>query len=126
MNVSRLTCFEKIGIADHLVLALEQGECGPWEDVVELSSLENVTVEKNIGKTQTRMLSMLGTQTRYCSFILEPDGVMIYIYQQRNSFGSAVGAPIVFFASGFAYTIADTLSRLGDNDLAHALAFGMW
>jgi hypothetical protein len=38
----------------------------------------------------------------------------------------AVGAPIVFFAGAFMYTVFDILSRLGDNDTAHALAFGMW
>jgi hypothetical protein len=38
----------------------------------------------------------------------------------------AVGVPIVFFAGSFLYTVFDTLSSLGDNDTAHALAFGMW
>ncbi|KAG0646816.1 hypothetical protein D0Z07_6488 [Hyphodiscus hymeniophilus] len=78
---------------------------GAWEDVQKLTSGENVSGEKAICRTQTRLLSMLRTQ---------------------SSFASAVGAPIVFFAGGFAYTIADTRTNLGDNDTAHALAFGMW
>lgn len=41
-------------------------------------------------------------------------------------FASAVGAPIVFFAGGFIYSLRDILSSLGNNDTAHTLAFGMW
>ncbi|KAH0545441.1 hypothetical protein FGG08_000442 [Glutinoglossum americanum] len=44
----------------------------------------------------------------------------------QYSFGSTVGAPVVFFAGAFVYTLVDTLTKLGDNDTAHALAFGMW
>ncbi|KAK0111593.1 hypothetical protein ONS95_001941 [Cadophora gregata] len=44
----------------------------------------------------------------------------------QTSFGSAVGVPIVFFAGGFLYTLFDVLANLGNNDIAHALAFGMW
>jgi hypothetical protein len=32
----------------------------------------------------------------------------------------------VFFAGSFVFTLVDTLSKLGDNDTSHALAFGMW
>jgi len=41
------------------------------------------------------------------------------------SFGSAVGAPVVFFLGAFVYNMVDIQARLGDNDTAHALAFGM-
>ncbi|KAK3393873.1 hypothetical protein B0H63DRAFT_505689 [Podospora didyma] len=44
----------------------------------------------------------------------------------QPSFGSAVGAPVVFFVGAFIYNIIDVQTRLGDNDTAHALAFGMW
>jgi hypothetical protein len=43
----------------------------------------------------------------------------------QYSFGSTIGAPVVFFAGAFIYSLADVLSRLGDDDTAHALAFGM-
>jgi hypothetical protein len=43
-----------------------------------------------------------------------------------NSFGSTVGAPILFFVGGFIYTVLDVRNELGENDIAHALAFGMW
>jgi len=42
-----------------------------------------------------------------------------------GSFGSAVGAPVVFFVGAFVYNMIDVQARLGDSDTAHALAFGM-
>jgi hypothetical protein len=35
-----------------------------------------------------------------------------------------MGAPILFFVGGFIYTVLDIDNQLGDNDQAHALAFG--
>jgi hypothetical protein len=42
-----------------------------------------------------------------------------------DSFGSTVGASILFFVGGFIYTVIDSDSSLGDNDTAHAFALGM-
>ncbi|KAI9773727.1 MAG: hypothetical protein M1839_002025 [Geoglossum umbratile] len=70
----------------------------PAVDVVTLH-------QDRIGSTKTRLRTMLACQ---------------------YSFGSTVGAPVVFFAGGFIYTLTDTLTHLGDNDSSHALAFGMW
>ncbi|KAF3008322.1 hypothetical protein E8E14_007413 [Neopestalotiopsis sp. 37M] len=42
------------------------------------------------------------------------------------NFGTAVGAPVVFFIGSFVYNIIEAETRLGDGDTAHALAFGMW
>ncbi|KAI1086394.1 hypothetical protein F5B19DRAFT_479425 [Rostrohypoxylon terebratum] len=44
----------------------------------------------------------------------------------QASFGSTVGAPVLFFLGGFVYTVVDSDNNLGDNDTAHALAFGLW
>ncbi|KAI0378006.1 hypothetical protein F5Y04DRAFT_291469 [Hypomontagnella monticulosa] len=44
----------------------------------------------------------------------------------QASFGSTVGAPVLFFLGGFVYTVLDSDNTLGDNDTAHALAFGLW
>ncbi|OTB06600.1 hypothetical protein M426DRAFT_104756 [Hypoxylon sp. CI-4A] len=44
----------------------------------------------------------------------------------QESFGSTIGAPILFFLGSFIYTIVDSDNDLGDNDTAHALAFGLW
>ncbi|ETS86092.1 hypothetical protein PFICI_04117 [Pestalotiopsis fici W106-1] len=44
----------------------------------------------------------------------------------QSSFGTAVGAPVVFFIGSFVYNIVEAETRLGDGDTAHALAFGMW
>ncbi|KAL5331925.1 hypothetical protein ACEPPN_001465 [Leptodophora sp. 'Broadleaf-Isolate-01'] len=74
----------------------EEAEEDPWND------LERLLQEPH---PSTRLPSMLDTQI---------------------AFGSAVGVPIVFFAGGFLYTLFDILSNLGNNDIAHALAFGMW
>ncbi|KAH9996117.1 hypothetical protein F4779DRAFT_631600 [Xylariaceae sp. FL0662B] len=48
------------------------------------------------------------------------------LLNSQTSFGSTVGAPILFFVGGFIYTVLDIDNNLGDDDTAHALAFGMW
>ncbi|KAH9909273.1 hypothetical protein F4778DRAFT_716048 [Xylariomycetidae sp. FL2044] len=48
------------------------------------------------------------------------------LLNSQASFGSTVGAPILFFVGGFIYTVLDIDHNLGDNDTAHALGFGMW
>ncbi|KAI5926635.1 hypothetical protein F4810DRAFT_479186 [Camillea tinctor] len=48
------------------------------------------------------------------------------LLNSQASFGSTIGAPILFFVGGFVYTVLDIDNNLGDNDTAHALAFGMW
>ena len=104
--------------------ALPYGESGPWEDVNDKVSeaLSAGDYDQNdlVSETQANLLSMLRTQSGYVSASTPLKHTLML-----ESFGSAVGAPIVFFTGGFAYTIADTLSQLGDNDTAHALAFGM-
>ncbi|KAI1634967.1 hypothetical protein F4809DRAFT_474171 [Biscogniauxia mediterranea] len=48
------------------------------------------------------------------------------LLNSQASFGSTIGAPILFFVGSFLYTVLDIDNNLGDNDTAHALAFGMW
>lgn len=49
-----------------------------------------------------------------------------FIANWMASFGETIGAPILFFVGAFIYTTVDTrTSDLGDDDSAHALAFGM-
>ncbi|KAF8858434.1 hypothetical protein BDZ45DRAFT_802567 [Acephala macrosclerotiorum] len=45
---------------------------------------------------------------------------------QQMPYGVQIGAPVVFYLSAYAYSIFDADSRLGDNDTAHAIAFGLW
>ena len=45
---------------------------------------------------------------------------------QQMSYGVQIGAPVVFYLGAYAYSIFDADSRLGDNDTAHAIAFGLW
>ncbi|ROW01383.1 hypothetical protein VPNG_07612 [Cytospora leucostoma] len=42
------------------------------------------------------------------------------------SFGSMVGAPVVFFLGGFIFALVQSIQSLGDEDTALALAFGQW
>jgi len=44
----------------------------------------------------------------------------------QYSFGSTVGAPVIFYIGSFIYAVLEIRSLLGDNDTSHALAFGMW
>lgn len=62
-------------------------------------------VTEEIRKTKTRLRTMLNCQ---------------------YSFGSMVGAPVVFFIGGFIFALLQSLQSLGDEDIALALAFGQW
>ncbi|KAH8199446.1 hypothetical protein TruAng_006384 [Truncatella angustata] len=55
-----------------------------------------------------------------------PELKLTALLNAQSSFGGAVGAPVVFFIGSFVYNIVEAETRLGDNDTAHALAFGMW
>lgn len=44
----------------------------------------------------------------------------------QYSFGSTIGAPVVFYIGSFIYALLEIRAQLGDNDTSHALAFGMW
>ncbi|KAI5861680.1 hypothetical protein GGS23DRAFT_611828 [Durotheca rogersii] len=48
------------------------------------------------------------------------------LLNSQASFGSTIGGPTLFFIGGFIYTVLDVENNLGDNDTAHALAFGLW
>lgn len=61
--------------------------------------------ERQIRKTKTRLRTMLNCQ---------------------YSFGSMVGAPVVFFLGGFVFALVQSLQDLGNEDTALALAFGQW
>jgi hypothetical protein len=44
----------------------------------------------------------------------------------QYSFGSTVGAPVVFFLGAFVFNIITALEQTGDESTSLALAFGMW
>ncbi len=44
----------------------------------------------------------------------------------QYSFGSTVGAAVIFYIGSFVYAIIEIKADLGDNDAAHAVGFGMW
>lgn len=49
-----------------------------------------------------------------------------FVTERVISFGETIGAPILFFVGAFIYTSVDIRTNdLGDDDSAHALAFGM-
>jgi len=53
-------------------------------------------------------------------------GRLTAILASQASFGTAAGAPVIFFAGAFVYSVIDVIGRLGDSAVANALAFGMW
>lgn len=61
--------------------------------------------ERQVKKTKTRLRTML-----HCQY----------------SFGSIVGAPVIFFLGGFIFALLQSLEGLGDEDIAEGLAFGQW
>ncbi|KUJ12339.1 uncharacterized protein LY89DRAFT_721986 [Mollisia scopiformis] len=48
------------------------------------------------------------------------------LLNQQMSYGIQIGAPVVFYLGPYVYSLFDATSRLGDNDTAHAIAFGLW
>lgn len=62
-------------------------------------------IERQTRKTKTRLRTMLNCQ---------------------YSFGSMVGAPVVFFLGGFVFALLQSIQSIGDEDTALALAFGQW
>ncbi|KXH44389.1 hypothetical protein CSIM01_13284 [Colletotrichum simmondsii] len=61
--------------------------------------------DHNIIKTKTRLRTML-----HCQY----------------SFGSIVGAPVIFFLGGFIFSFLTSLDELGDENIAESIAFGSW
>ena len=62
-------------------------------------------MEGLIARTKTRLRTMLHCQ---------------------SSFGSMVGAPVIFFLGGFVFAFLSSLDNLGDEDIAESVAFGSW
>lgn len=82
------------------------GHCDNREHIVtEKPHPRNSKIDRQVSKTQTRLRTMLNCQ---------------------YSFGSMVGAPVLFFLGGFVFALLQSLQDLGDEDTALALAFGQW
>ncbi|OAA56333.1 hypothetical protein SPI_07944 [Niveomyces insectorum RCEF 264] len=48
------------------------------------------------------------------------------ILRSQGTFGSLVGAPVLFFLGAFVVALDGLSEHIGDNSTAHSLAFGMW
>ncbi|KAI9793854.1 MAG: hypothetical protein M1816_007106 [Peltula sp. TS41687] len=71
----------------------------------ETGSQDRSRLKTAIAVTRNRLKSMLACQ---------------------YSFGSTVGAPVIFYTGGFIYTVVELSHELGDTDTSNALAFGIW
>ncbi|KAK7745755.1 beta-glucosidase [Diatrype stigma] len=73
-------------------------------------------------------LRAMEVETQHTEYIYDENAPsrLRTLLNSQASFGAAVGAPIIFFVGGFTYNILEAQSREGDNDTAHALAYGMW
>ena len=61
--------------------------------------------------------------------IERPYSAYIFLKQscvQLVPFGIQVGVPLVFYVAASIYSLIDAQARLGDNDTAHSIAFGLW
>jgi hypothetical protein len=45
---------------------------------------------------------------------------------QLSPFGQQVGVPLLFYVGAFIYSLVDARARLGENNTAHSVAFGLW
>lgn len=109
-SLGKLSTQDKIKLLTTLVagnLILDIGE--PQESLVgELSMVERhdspTAEDERLEMIKTRLLCMMSSQL---------------------SFGSAVGAPVVFYLGQFVFTILDLLNKRGDQDAGNSLAFGV-
>ncbi len=94
--------------------AEEEVERSAWDDIYRLVALipdnpaqisNRPAMDSVRQSTHVRLKSMLGCQ---------------------SDFGATIGAAIVFFLGSFLFSIFGNLNMLGDNDTAHAMAFGEW
>jgi len=77
-----------------------------WDHVEQLvATLGDGTDEESRKATETRLQTML---------------------QCQASFGATIGAPIAFFLGSFLFSVFSNYETVGDNNTAHALAFGEW
>ncbi len=88
----------------------------------------------DIGKPQALLFRKLGIAEEHDRFAKVEDCErrneqiktrLLSMNSTQLSFGSAVGAPVLFYLGQFVYTILDLLSRRGDQDAAISLAFGV-
>lgn len=81
-------------------------QCTKYDHFVnEKPHMRTPKIKKQILKTKTRLRTMVNCQ---------------------YSFGSMVGAPVVFFLGGFVFALVQSVQELGNEDIALALAFGQW
>ncbi|KAH9219916.1 hypothetical protein DL95DRAFT_443019 [Leptodontidium sp. 2 PMI_412] len=56
----------------------------------------------------------------------DAQGQLHLLLDHQSSYGVQIGAPVVFYLGAYGYALFDASSKLGDNDTAHAIAFGLW
>ncbi|KAK7449504.1 hypothetical protein Landi51_05928 [Colletotrichum acutatum] len=78
---------------------------GQREYTIQKPRPSSQETDHNIIKTKTRLRTML-----HCQY----------------SFGSIVGAPVIFFLGGFIFSFLTSLDELGDENIAESIAFGSW
>jgi hypothetical protein len=50
---------------------------------------------------------------------------LYFLAEDPISFEAQIGFPFVFYAGAYFYTLVDAMARMGENDTAHAIAFGL-
>ncbi|KAL2148527.1 hypothetical protein VTH82DRAFT_2081 [Thermothelomyces myriococcoides] len=76
----------------------------PWQHMEVLLNDDGST-NSHIARTKTRLRAML-----HCQY----------------SFGTVIGAPVIFFLGGFLFAFLSSLQYLGDEYIAESIAFGSW
>ncbi|KAK0724580.1 hypothetical protein B0H67DRAFT_550315 [Lasiosphaeris hirsuta] len=133
-------------------IAIAFGWAGPYiaatvyEALVDWEILEKI---QNVTKSNPRALGWRLTKERHAlaitlvgalevdahfvEFVKEelkqPDTAYRFLKQscmQLVPFGVHVGVPVMFYVTASIYSLIDAQARFGDNDTAHAIAFGLW
>ncbi|PVH75480.1 hypothetical protein DL98DRAFT_658059 [Cadophora sp. DSE1049] len=58
--------------------------------------------------------------------VVDAQSKLHQLLDHQASYGIQIGAPVVFYLGAYGYALFDASSKLGDNDTAHAIAFGLW
>jgi hypothetical protein len=111
------------GIKDLRILRkVKKGSLKPQQTRYALALTMIGTFEPSPGQLAEKVI----TDICYAPTATEAQDKLHQLLNRQGLYGIQVGAPVVFYLGAYAYALFDASSRLGDNDTAHAIAFGIW
>lgn len=90
-----------------------------------LISIVSGNLIREVGNPQPDLFKNLSTAQDFPTRNEEMQTRLLSMMSSQSSFGSAVGAPVIFYLGAFVYTILDLENQKSNQDAAISLAFGV-